>query len=243
MASSSALLSSFSALCEELHAKLGAGDETSAHDLVCRLLETDAHLKTSATALLRARNSRAEYQKLQQCAEDKQSALLALASRLHSADVRLAGVIERARDALAAADAGQASTRPPAPAATFVELAERVSYSNAAPCGQLAYEGAAKAGFYQGWGTPAPQQHMLAASHFATGRAATTAAAAAAAAATAAAPTEAEANELDSARPLADTSMQAPTFTGASVAPRAPPPAGRKRVSLDLDSDDDDEFE
>ena len=41
-----------------------------------------------------------------------------------------------------------------------------MSYSNAAPVGAAALETAAKDGFRGGWGTPAPQQHMLAVSRF-----------------------------------------------------------------------------
>ena len=41
---------------------------------------------------------------------------------------------------------------------TLLEYAERVSYSNAAPCGPVAFAGAERNTFYQGWGTPTPQQ-------------------------------------------------------------------------------------
>ena len=48
-----------------------------------------------------------------------------------------------------------------------VQLAEQVSYSNAAPSGEHALGVASQDGFRRGWGTPAPQQHMLVASAFA----------------------------------------------------------------------------
>lgn len=156
-----------------------------------------------------------------QTAEEKaQSRQLEHCRRMHTAGKSLCEAIERAREALAVADEGQARH---VPVATIIEYAERVSYSNAAPCGQVAFAGAERNMFYQGWGTPSPQQHMVAASRFAH------------------AP-EDEGSETVAEVPkdAAPVPLDAPAFT--AVAPQQDPPGEeRARISLGFDDSDDED--
>ena len=158
--------------CEKLHASSASGPELK------RVLDADAQLQAAATAALKQRERNVRAKTLMQSAEAAQSALLRLAKRMHAVDGQLAAAREQASAALAAADEASAANRQ-ASVSTLIEYAERVSYSNAAPCGTNAFDGAARSNFFHGWGRPSPQQHMIAASSFA--RPATLPAAAAAA--------------------------------------------------------------
>ena len=88
-----------------------------------------------------------------------------LASKLQHTETQLSTLVAQAQEALATTDESLRVGRKVS-AAALIEYAERVSYSNAAPVGAAALETAAKDGFRGGWGTPAPQQHMLAVSCF-----------------------------------------------------------------------------
>ena len=112
------------------------------------MLDADTQLQSTVTRLLAERERRARGASLMQSAEAAQAALLALASRMHAAERRLTGTIERAHETLAEADERSASGRSK-PVATLIEYAERVSYSNAAPCGEVAFAGAERNMFYQ----------------------------------------------------------------------------------------------
>ena len=228
---------------EELHAHLGAsGGGASAVDgagsrrLVDEILRVDERLQQSVGEAFEAHDRRQRAAALARRASSKQAALVALAGRMHAAEVRLGETIQASREALATADAAQAR----ASTATIVEYAERVSYSNAAPCGAVAFEGARRQGWFQGWGAPAPQQHMIARARFAPGGAQ----AAASEAAPAGAATDAAAAAAQPASASSGSAAEAPpTFTATANAAAA----GEKRnhVSLELNSgseDEDDDF-
>jgi hypothetical protein len=167
--SSSALLLPILSHAEDLHARLTSG-EGDLGNLPAQLLGADAALRGEARRLLERRDMQTKATQLLAAAEQRQAALVHLATRMQKAEMALADTISRARDALAASDASASSGGAGVPPATLIEYAERVSYSNAAPCSQTAYDGAIKKHFFQGWGTPAPQQNMLGASRFASGQ-------------------------------------------------------------------------
>lgn len=227
-----------------VHARLGHGESTEAKLSLNGLLETEAQLQLTAAYFFAKRDQH-------QChrhqrggarvahAKEQRAALLRLATRMRNADVQLGGVMERSRDALLAANEANTwrqTTRGRVPTATFVELSERVSYSNAAPCGRIAVEGAAKTSFFQGWGTPTPQQHMLAASRFAQPGAGASLAAVAAPASTCSCAMAGPQRAAEVPPPTAP--LAPPAFTAVPQAERAPQ---REPVCLDLASDDDDD--
>lgn len=255
----STLLPTFLALAEEIHAELGDGGsvsgeqgargaETSAK--LKRLLETDAQLQEVAASLLQERDKQAKTRKLLDKADTCRGSLLQLAGRMRSAEARLSEAIDRARDALSAADAtGSSSDRSQATPDVIIELAERVSYSNAAPCSQVAFMagggGPGAQEFFEGWGMPAPQPHMLKKSRFAAGQPAAAEKAGTAldlpdSAAVSASGTAASAGDPAEAASLV---ARAPSFVASAqpVGTAAAASAGRKHVSLDLGSDDDDD--
>ena len=205
--------------CEDLHA---AG---AASHCLSRVLEADGAVQAAADSLLRERDTRKRAAALMHSAAEVQDALMSLATRMHTAQGRLAGAVASARGALAAADEARASGRN-LDVAAIMEYSERVSYSNAAPCGPTAFSGAERNTFYQGWGTPTPQQHMVAASRFARAE-------------------EAESDEAEEASKVpVPIAPEAPAFT--AVAPQqVPSDAERTRVSLSFGESDeeDDEFE
>ena len=208
---------SFLAAAESLHA---TNPEQS--QLLKRVLEEDAALQSSAASMLQTRDNHAKSARLMQGAVDVQGELLQRAASMQAAQLELAGTIERSRQALASADKGQASGRH-VTVATLVEYAERVSYSNAAPSGHAAFSGAGRQLFYQGWGTPTPQQHMVAASRFAN-------------------PADLVPEEDETSVSTAAEAI-APTFTAVVQPQVAPAAEGRTHVSLSLgESDDDDDF-
>ena len=208
--------------CQDLHASYEHGSTSS--ELIARVLAADAQLQSEVAALLRERDKQAQAKRLMQSACEAQSQLLRLATRMHAVQVRLAGTIERSRQALAAADEAQASGRH-VPLSTMIEYAERVSHSNAAPCGPTAFAGAERNGFYEGWGTPAPQQFMVARSRFANADDPAMAA-----------EVEEPSESAASAQPAAPAFIAVSAQQGAASAERA-------RVSLSLgesDEEDDD---
>jgi hypothetical protein len=228
--------------CEDLHSQLRSAPHASGG--LQAVLDADAHLQRVVLDLLREKERRAHGAALMRSAEEVQTALLRWATRMHTAEGRLADTIERARASLAAADEAVAADRR-ASTATIVEYAERVSYSNAAPCGQVAFAGAERNMFYQGWGTPTPQQHMLAAARFAHPVGADADAAEEEeeeeepADAAAAATTGTEAGGAAAVAPLP---TRAPSFTAPARAPQpASAPEERAHVSLGFGSDDEDE--
>ena len=208
--------------CQDLHASYEHGSTSS--ELIARVFAADAQLQSEVAALLRERDKQAQAKRLMQGAHEAHTRLLRLATRMQAAQVRLAGSIERSRQALAAADEAQASGRH-VPLSTMIEYAERVSYSNAAPCGPTAFAGAGRNMFYHGWGTPAPLQHMAAASRFAN------------------ADDPAMAAEVEQpSEPAASAQPAAPAFIAVS-AQQGAASAERSRVSLsfgDSDEEDDD---
>ena len=209
MSATSALL----AACESLYASPDASGEP-----LRRVLEADAALQTSVAAMLRERDDRAQSAALMDGAAHAQKSLLRRATRMQSAQLELSTSISRARSALTAADEAQASGRH-VPAATLLEYAERVSYSNAAQCGSVAFQGAERNGFYQGWGTPTPQQHMVAASRFAN-------------------PADLDAEDAAASAGAAPDEAMAPTFTAVSQPQAA---ADTEPVSLSFGDDSEDE--
>ena len=159
-------LASLLAQTATLVSKKSAG--APAADVAQSILQDDKRLRAGAATLLEQRSMRQQLAAVNKAVADKQAALLRLAGDMHAAKMRLAGSIHRAREAISRADEAAATDRT-AKAATIIEYAERVSYTNAAPSSLVAFEGAAKAQFYAGWGTPAPSQGMLQASCFAQG--------------------------------------------------------------------------
>ena len=130
-----------------------------------RLAAVDTHLQQSASRLLDERAQRERTVALSESAGERRTELLQLASKLQRTETQLSTLAAQAREALEATDESHRLGRKVS-AAALIEYAERVSYSNAAPVGAAALETAAKDGFRGGWGTPAPQQHMLAVSRF-----------------------------------------------------------------------------
>lgn len=230
-------LTRFMSLAEELHA--AGADGATAGELLHALRETDATLAAAARQALAERAERLRAAQLAREVEEKQEAVRQLAHKMYADEIRLSALIERSHEALATADAARSSGRQ-ASVATIIEYAERVSYSNAAPLGSAAFDGAAKGMFFQGWGTPTPQQHMVGASRFAmTAPAPSTAAAGG--------PSQPAASQPAASMPMAGSapappapSNSAPAFT--AVAPPAAPPSGAG-VSFFDDDDDSDDFE
>jgi len=240
-------LGTFLAAAEGLHARLGRAPDgssaagSSARESIDDVLHCSAEVQAAIARAFKERDGRRHAARLREKAAARQNGLLALAQRMHHADGALTDVLQRSRDALAAAEASASSTRH-APMATIIEYAERVSYSNAAPCGDVAFEGAQRQGWYHGWGAYAPQQHMLAQSSFALGRPA---------AEGGSLPAEAANGDAGAAPPalqaLASISTASLPNAPAYTAAVAPPPVGAsdpqasERVSLGFDSSDDDE--
>ncbi len=162
----------FRAICEELHASLGGdgGSDGTTPDELCRqLIEIDGQLRGVVGTALDEHRQAVAASELEAHCDRRHQALLDLAARMQRAEERLELAVERGRATLKRArggDDGEVRRAAVAPS-TVVEYAERVCYSNAAPVGAVAFAGAAASGFYHGWGTPGPQQHMLAASRFA----------------------------------------------------------------------------
>ena len=237
-------LGTFLAAAEGLHGRLPDGSSaagSSARESIDDVLHCSAEVQAAIARAFKERDGRRHAARLREKAAARQNGLLALAQRMHLADGALTDVLQRSRDALAAAEASASSTRH-APMATIIEYAERVSYSNAAPCGDVAFEGAQRQGWYHGWGAYAPQQHMLAQSSFALGRPA---------AEGGSLPAEAADGDAGAAPPalqaMASISTASLPNAPAYTAAVAPPPVGAsdpkasERVSLGFDSSDDDE--
>lgn len=167
--SSAALCRALLGHAEELNAKLLCKDDLG--DLPQKLVEADAAIQAQAAKLLDQRDRQAKALALNQQAEEAQAALLRRTNRMHKTKYSLADSIQRAENALASSDAAKNSKRAKGiRPETVVEYAERISYSNAAPCSQVAFDGAMQSHFFEGWGTPTPQQNMLGASRFASGQ-------------------------------------------------------------------------
>ena len=225
-------LSGFLSLAEELNGNLRASDAAAARATVARVVAEHDAMQLAVGAAFQEREAKRIKTELCVRAEERQEELVALAKTTQAASTRLGDALQRARDALAATDAAQSSARQ-GPMATVVEYAERVSYSNAAPCGDIAFEGARRQGWYGGWGAPAPQQHMLANSTFARGRPA---------AEGGSLPPEAAQEDAPALDPTLGR-QESVTFT--AVGPRSgagPAAEPSEHVSLALDSDDEDEF-
>ena len=153
-------LKSYLARAERLHDALRVGngvDERLAH-----VFEADESLQRLAAGLVEECAAGDLAAADAASARDRAAALLEVASRLQSDESRLSEAIRRGQEAVDAADAAGTCT-----VEQVVQLAEQVSYSNAAPSGEHARGVAAQDGFRRGWGTPAPQQHMLVSSAFA----------------------------------------------------------------------------
>ena len=158
-------------------------------------------------------------------AEQRQTSLLGHATRMQGVEADLASVLERSHEALARADAATVSSRKVS-VAQLMDYAERVSYSNAAPVGAVAMAAGSKDGFRGGWGTPMPQQHMLAVSRFAAMNRQT-------------------APDSAGAPPAPAPAASVPPVPGALAFTSAPAPRPSTlpaAASLDINSDDD-EFE
>lgn len=221
----------YRALVDQLYEGLRApGAALSPLALTSRIISTDEHLHASLALLLEKKQRHERAEKLRKRAEEKQTALLVLATRMQKAEASLASLIDRARESIERADQAASSGRSPT-VAQIVAFAERVSYSNAAPCGSSALAIAAKDGFRGGWGTPAPQQHMLALSRFVTMQRRNTAG-----------NVEEEpsaADEPTTKRPR----LSAPAFKAKPVVVQ-PASAAQGNLTLDLNPDeDDDDFE
>lgn len=229
-----AALGAFLSEAEELHASMGKPDAARMDELVERMLRADEHLQAAVIAAFEDCEARKRAEHLNTHAAERQAELVALATRMHKAGLRLADAQTRSMEAFAATESAQSSTRH-VPLATLVEYAERASYSIAAPVGEVALEGAHQQGWFHGWGAPAPQQHMLANATFATGRPAAKGGKLPA--------SDAEMAVLESDQP--DTPFLAtPAFT--TVAPQPAAPASQQRrpvLGFDDDDDDDDEFD
>ena len=159
------LLREYRGLVDTLTTNLQTGDDEAVPAVLERIVAVDTSLQQKAGVLLAERAQRERTAVLSKRAAKRRAELLQLASKLQRTETGLGVVAARAREALSSADErhdGRAVS-----AEALMQYAERVSYSNAAPFGQLAMASAAKDGFRGGWGTPAPQQHMLAVSRFA----------------------------------------------------------------------------
>ena len=170
MASSSTLdtIHNYQSTVDELITALKSPESSgspSVLSIVERLTQTDERLQSSAAALLAARDERERAAALEEAAEERQVYLLELAAEMQRAESELAAVGERAREVLERADASREPGRD-AGTKAVIAYAERISWSNAAPVGDVAWTVGAREGFRRGWGTPAPQQDMLKASRF-----------------------------------------------------------------------------
>ena len=159
-------LSDFVTTFEELHRHLGKGDSSAVGDtrfrhLVDDLLVIDERLQSAAGSVFDAHDRQQCVEALARRALAQQHELIMLAQGMHEGEMRLAETVHASWEALAKADKSKASQRH-VPVSTIVEYAERISHTNAAPVGAVAFEGACRLGWYHGWGAPAPQQHMLA---------------------------------------------------------------------------------
>ncbi|KAL1504315.1 hypothetical protein AB1Y20_010721 [Prymnesium parvum] len=225
----------YRALVEQLYDVLRSPDATTApHELAARIVATDEQLHLALAQTLEERRRRERTESLRQQAEARQTALLLLAHRVQKAETKLAALLEQSRDALARADDAERSGRRPT-VAQVLQYAEAVSYSNGAPCGAAALAAAARDGFRGGWGTPAPQQHMLAVSQFGLLHRAKAAAGGEGEGAAGGEADGASAEAPASKRARREAPRGAPSFT----AKAAVPPAAPAKVSLDLDSDED----
>ena len=158
-------LAEYSGLVDTLTKKLLDGDEDAAAGVLERIVAVDTSLQQSASVLLDERAQSGRAASLAASASERRSELLQLATKLQRTEAQLGTLAARARETLATTDESLRVGRKVS-AAALVEYAERVSYSNAAPVGTTALDTAAKDGFRGGWGTPAPQQHMMAVSRF-----------------------------------------------------------------------------
>ena len=150
-------------LSESLFAALRAG-RPEAHSLVKNLLDLEERMHGGVRVRLAERERCSRASQAEAAADERLAALLRLATQRQRTEATLDAAIGRSHEAIAASE--RAAARPLS-VSEVVECAERVSYSNAAPYGQSALEAAARGGFRGGWGTPAPQQHMVKASVFA----------------------------------------------------------------------------
>ena len=201
--------------------------------IVERLAQTDERLQSSSAALLAARDERERAAALEEAAEERQVYLLELAAEMQRAESELAAVGERAREVLERADASREPGRD-AGTKAVIAYAERISWSNAAPVGDVAWTVGAREGFRRGWGTPAPQQDMLKASRFEEIRRRPEGGAAAPPAADDDAPAGAEPPDV---RKTASGNPALPAFAAATR--RAAPAAA---AAAQDDDDDDDLF-
>ena len=233
--SATTILAELRTLAEDLHGALGAADRKGAREIVNKIIAADLRLQEGVRATFAERDRRERLDRLVGEANERQSDLQRLAKRMHAAEVELGEYIKRSRKALQAADATLTSERH-LPAAAIVECAQRVSYTTSAPCGQVAFEGAAKQDWYHGWGAPAPQQHLLANAQFAAGRPAAIAAQATAATADGGG---GDGEQVASAGPTFTSG--APQPAAAAAAADASRPGGESYVSLALNSDDEDD--
>ena len=106
--------------------------------IVERLAQTDERLQSPAAALLAARDERERAAALEEAAEERQVYLLELAAEMQRAESELAAVGERAREVLERADASREPGRD-AGTKAVIAYAERISWSNAAPVGDVAW--------------------------------------------------------------------------------------------------------
>ena len=230
-----AALADFVTTFEELHRHLGEVGSSAIGDTACRrlvneLLTIDERLQSAAGAAFDAHDSQKRAESLARRTDEQQHELLTIGHSMHDAEMRMGETVLASQEALAKADKSKASDRH-VPVSTIVEYAERISYSNAAPVGDVAFEGARQQGFFNGWGTPAPQQHMLALAHFArpTVPSSSTNQAAGGAAPTSKAPS------------FSESAAAVATTTAREADSGTRDPSKRAHVSLELNSDDDDD--
>eukprot|EP00965_Chrysotila_dentata_P186083 6143412-Pleurochrysis_carterae.AAC.1 len=159
------LLREYGALSDQLATSLRM-DADDIPNIVQRIVSLDQRLYRSAEHLLAELNRRKRVEKIMERAAAKHTALLHRAANMQHAVTALDDAIRRARDSLRRTDHVKQLGRKVS-VVQVLKLAQQVSYSNAAPSGEHALNAAAREGFRRGWGTPAPQQHMLTASRFA----------------------------------------------------------------------------
>lgn len=124
---------------------------THEDDVLEQLIDLDRRL---TTAIAKNHDAQAKRRRRQQHDKAARDELLA-AARLQRAEARLQAAEERARSL------AREPARPHLDVAETLRYAQRASLSNMAPIGERAFAEFAKAGFRNGWGAPAPQQHML----------------------------------------------------------------------------------
>lgn len=244
-------LQKYRQLSENLFAALRTG-RPEAQALVEELVDVEDRMHGAVGMLLAEHEQSFRASQAEGAAAERLTALLRLATQRQRAEARLEAAIKSSHEALAAT---ASDVNRPLSVPQVVACAEQVSYSTAAPCGQNVLDSAAKGGFRGGWGTPAPQQHMVRASVFAAlhrqyGSASPDEAAAATgrddAAHSSTEPGESAAAAQPEVRPAA-----APAFDSGGLAlaarnvvaaqPQAPPGSqpNTSAVSLDLLDDDD----